>query len=181
MRCPSSFPPETQTVSNSRVLVLNQSYEPMFLCSAKKAIILLLLTKAELVAGRDGKLIRSLTKSYPFPSVIRMQNYIRVPFRKVDLSRKNIIRRDGYTCQYCGKKSTELTIDHIIPKSRGGSDSWENLVGACKACNNKKSNHTPEEAGMKLRTIPRKPNHIMFIQQYCGYIEQKWRPFLFLD
>lgn len=161
-------------------MVLNQSYEPICLCSPKKAIILLILTKAELVAQKDGKFIRSVKISFPYPSVIRLSNYIKVPIKKIELSRKNILRRDDNRCQYCGKKATDLTIDHIIPKSRGGTDSWENLVSACKACNNKKGNRTPEEAGMKLLKTPRKPHHILFIKQYVDKVDDAWKPFLFM-
>lgn len=85
------------------------------------------------------------------------------------------------TCQYCGIKSSELTVDHIIPKSRGGQDSWENMVAACRECNNKKGNHSPEEASLRLLSKPEKPNHILFIQQSTGMVEENWRRFLFMD
>ncbi len=137
--------------------------------------------KAEMVARKDGLVLRSITKSFPFPSVIRLANFIRVPFKKIELSRKNVIRRDAMTCQYCGGKHTDLTVDHVIPKSRGGADSWENLVTACKKCNNKKGSRTPEEADMKLIARPKRPNHILFIQQAVGKVEDTWRPFLFMD
>jgi 5-methylcytosine-specific restriction endonuclease McrA len=99
----------------------------------------------------------------------------------IELSRKNIIRRDNYRCQYCGKKTSTLTIDHVIPKSRGGTDTWDNLVAACVKCNNKKGNRTPSEANMPLLKKPRKPNHIMFLKQFMGTIDDSWRPFLFMD
>ncbi|MBI5326120.1 MAG: HNH endonuclease [Ignavibacteriae bacterium] len=168
-------------MSNGRVLILNQSYEPVSVCSAKKAIILIFLTKAEIVAKRDGKLVRSINLSMPFPSVIRLARYIKVPFKKIELSRRNILKRDGFRCQYCGTKSHELTIDHIIPKSRGGSDSWDNLVSACKSCNNKKADRTPEEAGIHLIKRPRRPHHILFITQYMGKVDENWKPFLFME
>ena len=166
---------------NSQVLILNQSYEPITVCSARKAIVLLFLTKAEMVAKKDGKVVRTVKDSYPLPSVIKLSSYIRVPFKRIELSRKNILRRDNHTCQYCGMKAKNLTIDHVVPKSRGGGDSWENLVACCTACNNKKGNRTPEEARMKLLSIPHRPHHIMFIKQYYGSIDDKWRPFLFMD
>jgi len=166
---------------NSRVLILNQSYEPVSICSAKKAMLMLILSKAELVAKLDGKVIHSPSVSFAHPSVIRLYKYYRVPYRTIELSRKNIMRRDNYRCQYCGKKTHTLTIDHIIPKSRGGMDTWDNLVSACVKCNNKKGNRTPEEAKMPLLRIPRKPNHILFLKQYLGNIEVSWRPFLFMD
>jgi len=83
-------------------------------------------------------------------------------------------------CQYCGKKNVQLTLDHVLPRSRGGIDSWENLVTACVSCNNKKGNHTPEEAGMKLMTVPKKPNHLFFIKQNLNSEEDNWKPYLFI-
>lgn len=166
---------------SGRVLVLNQGYEPISICSVKKALLLLLLDKAELVEARNGSVIRTVQRVYPFPSVIRLQSYIRVPYKKVELSRRNILRRDGFACQYCGTRSAPLTIDHVIPRSRGGTDTWENLVTACIPCNNRKGNRTPEEAGMRLRSIPRKPNHIIFLRNFSGSIEEEWRPYLFAD
>ena len=91
------------------------------------------------------------------------------------------MRRDDHKCQYCGKKNVEMTVDHIIPKSKGGADSWENLVTACVKCNNIKGNRTPEEIGMKLHSKPRKPNHILFLKLAIGAMEDDWRPFLFMD
>jgi len=166
---------------NGKVLVLNQSYEPVSICSAKKAIILLYLTKAELIAKRDGKIVRSVKDFYPHPSVIRISRFLKAPFKKIELSRKNILKRDGFRCQYCGHKATNLTIDHVIPKSRGGTDNWENLVAACHKCNNRKGNRTPEEANMTLINKPRKPHHILFIKQYMGKVDDNWKPFLFMD
>lgn len=95
--------------------MLNQSYEPILICSVKKALLLLLLDKAEVVEVRNGSVIRSVRAAYPFPSVIRLHAYIRVPYKKVELSRRNILRRDGFACQYCGTRSAPLTIDHVIP------------------------------------------------------------------
>ena len=91
------------------------------------------------------------------------------------------MRRDNFRCQYCGTKAHNLTLDHVIPKSRGGSDSWENLVAACVKCNNKKSNRTPDEANLKLLNKPRRPSHIFFLKQYMGNYDDNWRPFLFMD
>ncbi|MBM2816208.1 MAG: endonuclease [Ignavibacteria bacterium] len=142
---------------------------------------MLYLTKAEMVARKDGLVIRSVSTSFPLPSVIRLSTFIRMPFKRVELSRKNIIRRDNYRCAYCGEKSQELTIDHVIPRSRGGADTWENLVAACIHCNNKKGSRTPEEASMKLRTNPIKPHHLLFIKQYSGRLDNNWKPFLFMD
>jgi len=163
---------------NGRVLVLNQSYEPISVCSPRKAISLLYMLKADMVIFNDSKNIRTINHNYEFPSVIKLSRYIRIPFRSVEISRKNILRRDNNTCQYCGSKNS-LTIDHIIPKSRHGGDSWENLVTACVTCNNKKGNRTPFEAKMILRTTPQKPNYIVFLKNYLGRIEDEWKPFLY--
>lgn len=137
--------------------------------------------KAELVEQRNGTYIRSVRQAFPSPSVIRLSAYVRLPFKNIELSRKNLHRRDSFRCQYCGRKYTALTIDHIIPKSRGGADSWENLITACVQCNNKKGSQTPEEAKMPLLSKPSKPHHILFMKQYLGRVEKEWKPFLFMD
>jgi len=174
----SAAPP---TSLNSKVLVLNQSYEPISVCSAKKALLLLFLTKAEMVEQHAGIGIRSMRETYPYPSVIRLSAYLRVPFKKIELSRKNILRRDGFQCQYCGTRQPPLTVDHIIPRSRGGADQWENLTTACVKCNNRKGNRTPEEAHMKLLSVPRKPHHVLFLKHYAGKVDDTWRAYLFMD
>ncbi|MBN8572925.1 MAG: HNH endonuclease [Candidatus Kapabacteria bacterium] len=166
---------------NTKVLVLNQSYEPISLCSVKKAFLLVYLTKAEIVAAKEDRTLRSVSVHYPCPSVIRLCTYVRVTFRRVELSRKNIVRRDNGRCQYCNKTTPPLTIDHIIPKSRGGEDSWENLITACMRCNNYKGNRTPEEAGMRLLSTPKKPSHVTFLKQVVGKVDESWRPYLFMD
>jgi 5-methylcytosine-specific restriction endonuclease McrA len=103
-----------------------------------------------------------------------------VPYRRVELSRKNILRRDGFRCQYCGSHSHPLTLDHVIPKSRGGGDAWENLVAACIPCNNRKGSRTPEEAGLRLLSYPRKPNHIVFLSHFMGKVDEPWKQYLFI-
>lgn len=166
---------------NGKVLILNQSYEPISICSAKKALMLLFLTKAELVEQNPHRNVRTVRVTYPFPSVIRLCAYLRVPFKKIELSRKNIMRRDGMRCTYCGGGTPPLTMDHIIPRSRGGTDSWENLTTACIKCNNKKGNRTPDEAGMRLLTVPKRPHHVMFLKHSMGQVDDTWRPYLFMD
>ncbi len=142
--------------------------------------MLLYLHKAELVSSLDGREVRSTSSSMPFPSVIRLSSYVRVPFKKVILSRKNILRRDGHKCMYCGATSTSLTVDHIMPKSRGGEDSWENLISACLRCNNRKGSLTPDEAEMPLLRRPIRPNHVTFLRQYIGKVDEGWEPYLFM-
>ncbi len=176
-----SMPMQSAPMSlNTKVLVLNQSYEPVSVCNAKKAFLLIFMLKAEIVAERNNRTLRSVNSSFPYPSVIRLSSYIRVPFKKIELSRKNVLRRDNFRCQYCSSTSNPLTIDHIIPKSRGGMDVWENLTTACLKCNNKKGNRTPEEAQMKLLSNPRRPHHVLFLKQYMGSADDSWRPYLFM-
>jgi 5-methylcytosine-specific restriction endonuclease McrA len=139
------------------------------------------LGKAELVLTDNGKAIRSMRSNYPWPSIIRLSHFVRVPYKKVVLTRKNIMRRDGYKCAYCGRGDLTLTIDHIVPKARGGDDSWENLVSACTICNNRKGDRTPSEAGLSLLVRPFKPSHIMFIKNVVGRIDEKWKPYLYLS
>lgn len=139
------------------------------------------MLKAEIVAERSNRILRSVNSSFPYPSVIRLSSYIRVPFKKIELSRKNVLRRDNFHCQYCNSSAgSQLTIDHIIPKSRGGTDVWENLVTACLKCNNRKGNRTPDEAQMRLISVPRRPHHVLFLKQYMGNADESWRPYLFM-
>jgi 5-methylcytosine-specific restriction endonuclease McrA len=138
------------------VLVLNASYEPINICAARRALVLVLkgVASAEEVSLHA---IHSARASTRLPSVIRLLEYRRIPHQTRALSRKNILMRDRYTCQYCHRvmPSGELTLDHVIPRSRAGESSWENLVACCHPCNNRKGNRTPEEAGMKLSRAPR--------------------------
>ena len=138
------------------VLVLNQDYQALAVCSVERAMVLVWLQKAELVADRADRVLHSARAQFPWPTVVRLKRYIRVPYRRVLLTRRNVLRRDGHRCQYCGS-AERLTLDHVLPRSRGGKDAWENLVAACTPCNNKKSNRTPEEAGMRLRVVPFHP------------------------
>ena len=163
------------------VLVLNQNYEPLSVCTVKRAVVLVFLGKAEIVETADGLTLRSAYRAYPIPSIVRLGFYIKVPQKRILLTRKNVIKRDGHTCQYCGEMRGEMTVDHVIPKIYGGADSWENLVCACTRCNNLKGDKTPEQAGFALLRHPRRPNQITFIQQFVGISDSRWRQYLFLD
>lgn len=162
------------------MLVLNQNYEPLSVCSVRKAVILLWLGKAEMVATRKTTALRTIDSVYPYPSIVRLFVYVRLPYRKVELTRKNILRRDNHRCAYCNTTKPPLTIDHVLPKSRGGADTWENLITACVRCNNKKGNRTPPEAGMKMAVHPFRPNHVTFITKFAGRIEREWEQYLFM-
>jgi 5-methylcytosine-specific restriction endonuclease McrA len=111
------------------------------------------------------------------PSVIKLKRYAHVPYKGVILSRENIFRRDSYECQYCGN-GKELTLDHVIPKAKGGSTTWSNLVTACKHCNSKKGDFSPEEAGLELKMKPFRPSYVMFIRDFSGYAYDEWLPYL---
>lgn len=161
------------------VLVLNQDYQPLSVCNVKKSISLIFLGKAEVLHEFPSLKIRTISTEFEYPSVIRLLRYIRMPYYKIVLSRKNIMKRDNNRCQYCG--TTEgLTIDHVIPKSRGGSDTWENLVTACNSCNHKKGNRTPKEAEMPLPRKPFRPSHITFLQTSIGNVHEQWKPYLYM-
>lgn len=125
------------------------------------------------------KEIHSVSKSYPWPSVVRLNDYIKVPYKKIILTRRNILKRDGHKCGYCGRADLPLTIDHVIPKSKGGDDCWENLVAACLPCNNRKGNRSPEESKLKLKIKPYTPSHIMFIKNSAGRLDDSWKQYLF--
>jgi len=143
-----------------KVLLLNASYEPLNICTWKRAVVLLLKGKAVQVE-HNGK---QLAENVPLPTVIRLQHYIKIPHKAVPLSRKNVMHRDKHTCQYCGKSGGDLTIDHIMPRSRGGRDEWENVVVACLRCNVGKGSRTPDEANLTLRTKPLRPVNFMYFE-----------------
>lgn len=143
----------------SKVLVINASYEPLNICSWRRAVVLIMKGKAERIEHNPTLIYAD----FPLPTVIRLRNYIKIPYKEISLSRRNLMHRDNYTCQYCHEKRHDLTIDHIIPRSRGGTDSWENVVAACLKCNIKKGNRTPKEANMPLHLVPRRPaSHVGF-------------------
>jgi 5-methylcytosine-specific restriction endonuclease McrA len=153
----------------------------MSVVNVRKAVGLLFLGKAEMIAANDGRVLRSVSSAMPLPSIVRLSSYVKVPFKRIILSRKNILRRDSHRCQYCGRGDLPLTVDHVIPISRGGEDTWENLVCACVSCNNRKSDRTPDEARMPLRVSPMRPNHVTFIRQFVGALDERWKPYLFLN
>ena len=157
--------------------MLNQDFSPLMVCSVQRAFILVYLNKSEMVRPANGYKLHSVTHSYAMPSVIRLNRYVHAPYKGVTLTRQNIFKRDNFECQYCGTKK-ELTIDHVIPSSRSGAHSWQNLVAACKKCNAKKGDYTPEEAGMPLRKKPYKPSYAIFLKDYANGRVGEWDEFL---
>ena len=160
-----------------KVLILNADYSALSLCSVPKAFLLVYLDKAELVAESDKEKLRTVSSTYPLPSVIRLHRYVHLPFKGVMLNRQNVFRRDGHRCQYCGTPE-DLTLDHVMPRSRGGKTNWDNLTTACRRCNSKKGDNSPEEARLHLRQKPFKPSFIMFLRDFAGTLEENWVPFL---
>lgn len=159
-------------------MVLNLSFEPITVCSVKKAITLIFLGKAVMLRENEDMPIKTVSGSYPCPAIIKLTRYVRIPYRSVELTRRNILLRDGHKCLYCGA-TERLTIDHVLPRSRGGENSWENLATACISCNNKKGNRTPSEAEMKLSHAPYRPSHIFSITNSGKHLDERWKPFLF--
>jgi 5-methylcytosine-specific restriction endonuclease McrA len=162
------------------VLVLNSNYAPMTITTSKRAICLFFLDKVDVIESYDDS-IYSPTRALQLPSIVKVKDYVNYNSMNVVLSRKNILLRDKQQCQYCAIKSSKLTIDHIIPKERGGYDSWDNLITACQDCNRKKGNRTPEEARMPLLKYPKKPNRIHYFQQFIKESQRNWKPYLFLE
>ncbi len=166
---------------SGHVLVLNQNYEPITVCTLKKAIILIILDKVEVIMNNDGRYIQGVRIRIPCPSIVRLTSIVHRNRNGVNLTRKNIMKRDGFQCQYCGVRHQPLTVDHIIPKVRGGRDTWENLVTACIQCNNKKGDRSPADADMTLMKKPRKPHPLYFIYSRAGQVSEQWKPYLFLS
>ena len=138
------------------VLVLNANFEPINVCNTHRALTLVLSGKANMVMNGRGY-IHTVNQAYPIPSVIRLIEMVRRPRVRVKLTKREILRRDNYTCQYCGQRFITLTIDHVIPRHMGGKHTWNNLVTACQACNHRKGGRTAEQAHMNLLHHPVEP------------------------
>lgn len=159
-----------------RTLVLNAGYEPLSVVSSRRAAVLVMRGKASILA-EDGSPIVSPSALVPRPAVILLHQYVRVVRRRPSApSRRGILRRDGRLCVYCGR--TAATVDHVIPRSRGGDSSWENLVGCCSACNIRKGDRTLDELGWTLTTTPQAPPHHVWLPQELDAPREIWRPFL---
>lgn len=163
------------------VLQINASFEPMAFCSARRALALVIKDKAIVIETMD----REVRPGHFYPSVIRLREFVHIPHKMQTLSRKNILLRDRFECQYCWKKfhASELTLDHVMPESRGGKATWANLVACCSPCNRKKSNRTPEEAGMSLLRRPR-PATIhtsRYIMRCTGVDHPQWKRYLYTE
>ncbi len=159
-----------------RSLILNFDFRPIGICSVQRAFILVYLEKAEEVQS-FGESLHTVDTTYSIPAVVKLKRYINVPFKSVELSRSNVFKRDKHECQYCGSKS-DLTLDHVMPRSKGGKSNWKNLVTACKSCNAKKGDFSLNEAGLLLKSNPFKPSYIMFLRDFSGFDFEEWSQYL---
>jgi 5-methylcytosine-specific restriction endonuclease McrA len=166
------------TGTSGRVLVLNATYEPINVCTVRRAVVLLLKEKAELLDQAVWRL-HSEHATHPRPTVIRLVAYVKVPrdTHRRKITRRAVFARDSWTCQYCGSRSN-LTVDHVIPRSKGGSSNWENIVASCAPCNRRKGDSLPHQAGMVPRRTPRTPGPHVFIQVASPRIPSAWRIYL---
>ena len=160
-----------------KVLVLNSDYRALTVCSVPKAFLLVYMNKAEVINKAENEFLRSVSQILAMPSVIRLHTYVNMPYKGVMLSRQNIFRRDGHKCEYCGSKH-DLTLDHVLPRSKGGKTAWNNLVTACKSCNAKKSDFNLEDVGLRLPYKPFKPSFVVFLREFIGSNDETWKPFL---
>lgn len=163
---------------SGRVLVLNASYEPLNVCSVRRAVVLILKEKAEMVESGE-RLLHSESITFPHPVVIRLVTYVRVPRDRAKrrITRRAVFARDSWTCQYCGTTS-HLTVDHVIPRSRGGPSDWENIVTSCAPCNRRKGNRTPVETGVHPRRKPKAPGPTVFIRVAAPVVPAAWQQYL---
>jgi len=160
------------------VLVLNFSFEALNIVDLKRAVKLVFSGKAEVLHGGEGRM-RSSSFEMRMPTTIRMLYFISRKRPRVPLTKKNVLLRDDYTCGYCGKHGERrMTVDHVIPKSKGGPPTWENLVAACGPCNTRKRDRTPAEAGMPLRAKPREPRSIPFLVVERNTTPSEWAAYL---
>jgi 5-methylcytosine-specific restriction endonuclease McrA len=166
-------------LARGRVLVLNATYEPLNVCTTRRALVLILKEKAEVLESGDG-VLRSETMRLDTPEVIRLVSFVRVPrdIHRRRITRKAVLARDDWRCQYCGTEKPGLTVDHVIPRSRGGESVWENIVAACASCNRRKGNRMPHEIRMHPRSRPRPPGPTVFIRIAAPRTPAAWESYL---
>ena len=162
------------------VLVLNSDYEPLNICNIRRAVSLVFLGKVD-VLHEDGAILRTVTMEYRSPSVVRLRNHVKRPRPQLKLSRRSIFARDNYTCQYCGHRGHDLTVDHVVPRRLRGATSWDNLVCCCSKCNGEKGDKTTAQVGFVLMRQPRRPKYVPFISLtkfISGAQNSVWRDYL---
>ncbi|CAN5749901.1 HNH endonuclease [soil metagenome] len=160
----------------TRALVLNASYEPLCVVPSRRAVVLVLGEKAEIVHD-SGDALRSEHLCVPVPSVIRLRHFVKVPYRhRAPLNRRAVFARDDELCQYCGAQAE--SIDHVLPRSRGGEHRWENVVAACRPCNTTKRDRLLDETSMRLRRRPTAPRRLTWVVVAVGTVPVHWEPYL---
>jgi 5-methylcytosine-specific restriction endonuclease McrA len=161
---------------HTKALVLNATMEPLAVVAARRALVLVMAGKADVVSV-NGHRFRSQALDLAGPSVIRLRRFVRVPYRRrAALSRRGVFIRDGHLCQYCGRSAEN--VDHVVPRSRGGGHEWENVVAACRRCNSRKKDRTPAEAAMTLRRAPYAPKAAFWLVVAVGGVQPEWRDYL---
>ena len=169
--------PDPRVLIRAPVLVLNLNYVPVNVCSVRRAIVMVDKGKAGLLEQHEGSL-HTVSDEIEAPAIIRLVYLVKRPFLPRKLSKKEVFLRDRFTCQYCGKKAQDLTLDHVIPRRQHGPHTWENVVAACNRCNLRKAGHTPAEAKMKLRTVPRAPDPNPYLILQNRTILEVWKPYI---
>lgn len=156
--------------------MLNATYEPLSVVPARRAVCLVMADKADVVED-DGTVLRSASLEVPNPVVIRLRYVVKVPYhRRTALSRRAVFARDDHRCQYCG--GTADSIDHVMPRSRGGEHVWDNVAAACRPCNLSKRDRTPDEAGMRLERLPHVPRELAWVSIAVARVPEAWKPYL---
>jgi len=173
----SASPASVATVVTAPVLVLNLNYVPVNVSTVRRAVVLLVKGKAELLENHRGQL-RTVDRVFDAPSIIRLAYLVKRPFLPRKLSKKEVFLRDRYTCQYCAKKSQDLTLDHVVPRRQHGPHTWDNVVTACTRCNLRKAGRTPAEANMKLAKIPKAPDPNPYLILQNRVILDEWQQYL---
>lgn len=159
-----------------KALVLNASYQPLCVVPVRRALVLALRGKAD-VLHHNGHVFRSQQLEIPAPTVVRLNYFVKVPYRaRSSMSRRAVFVRDNFECQYCGGRAEN--VDHVVPRSRGGRHTWDNVVAACRSCNSRKENKTPADAGLRLRHVPRRPHDSIWIVVSVDRIDPTWAPYL---
>jgi 5-methylcytosine-specific restriction endonuclease McrA len=165
--------------TSGRVLVLNATFEPINVCTVRRAAVLVLKERAEIVEHSRWAL-HSESVTLPRPVVIRLVTYVKIPrdAHRRKITRRAVFARDSWTCQYCGHARGTLTVDHVIPRSKGGSSTWENIVTCCAPCNRRKGNREPRQASMRLRRRPHAPSPTIFVHVATPTIPSAWQQYL---
>ena len=165
---------------NEAVLLLNSTYEPLNVINVKRALRLVMCGKAGQVEA-DGTGIRTISRTFPQPHVVKMAYYVRRPIQRVKFTKRTVLARDGYTCQYCGVQTRDLTLDHVLPKTLGGETIWTNVVAACRRCNGAKGGRTLKESGFVLPRVPKEPRFLPYLRLVRNSYQKTWDKYLFLD